>query len=212
MSVFYLKDLNTLYQERLRYLGADVNTIKNVNITRLKDQIVNEIPGLSVQKSGKFVILTLQEDVGRALVECSQNTRQDEGIILSKAARVVRRFLFSKEEIFDGDLSPSKQKESVPLPLLNLISLIIDGKTTIEKASSNAAAIATNLAQLIKFNALKTKRRSNGFLRHSITNEPPIATKIGLMVHSKTCKRSMVEKFAVEGLSVSYHSRLQALC
>ena len=84
-------------------------------------------------------------------MECSQDTWHDEGIILSKAAKIVRRFLFSKEETFDGDLSKQRQKESVPLPLVNLISLIIDGETNIEDASTNAAAVATNLAQILRF-------------------------------------------------------------
>ena len=41
---------------------------------------------------------------GKAIVECSQNTWHDEGIILSKIARIERRFLFTKEETFEGDL------------------------------------------------------------------------------------------------------------
>ena len=42
--------------------------------------------------------------------------------MLLKAARIVRRFLFTKEETFEGDLSKEKQKAAVPLPLLNLVS------------------------------------------------------------------------------------------
>ena len=209
MSVFYLKDLKALYQERLQYLGADKKTTQSVNVTRLKEQIIREIPALKVQRDGRCVILTLEEDIGRALVECSQNTWHDEGIILSKAAKIVRKFLLVNEEKFDGDLSSEKQKGSVPLPLVNLISLIIDGETTIDNASANAAAVATNLAQLIRFNSIKTKRRSDGFLRHSVTNEPPLAVKIGLMIHSKTRKRSLVEKLAAEGISISYKRTIE---
>ena len=179
-SVFFLKDLRKLYQDRLKYLGANDDIIKNVNATRLNDQLLHEIPGLPVQKSGKFVILTLEEDVGKALVECSQNTWHDKGIILSKAARIVRRFLFSKEETFDGDLSIKRQKESVPLPLLNLVSVIINDKTAIDNATTNAAKVARNLAQLLRFNAVKTKRRSDGFLRHSKSNELPLPVSTGL--------------------------------
>ena len=51
------------------------------------------------------MIFTVEENVGRAIVKCSQTTWHDEGIILSKAARIVRRFLFTKEEAFEGDLS-----------------------------------------------------------------------------------------------------------
>ena len=35
--VFFLKDLRRLYQDQLKYLGADEDMIKNVNVTRLKE-------------------------------------------------------------------------------------------------------------------------------------------------------------------------------
>ena len=35
--VFFLKDLQRLYQDWLKNLGADEDMIKNVNVTRLKE-------------------------------------------------------------------------------------------------------------------------------------------------------------------------------
>ena len=45
-SVLFLKDLRRLYQERLKYLGADEDMIKNVNVERLKEELLDEIPGV----------------------------------------------------------------------------------------------------------------------------------------------------------------------
>ena len=149
------------------------------------------------------MILTVEEDVSRAIVECSQNTWHDEGVILPKAARTVRRFPFTEEETFEGKLS-KRQKASLPFPLLNLVSLILDGETTIENASTNAETVTTNLAQLLRFNAVKTKRICDGFLRHSKFNEPTLPVKIGLLVHAKTRKKSLVETLVAKGLSISY--------
>ena len=84
-----------------------------------------------------------------------QNTWHFEGIILSEAARIVRRFLFPKEETFEEYLSEQQQKASVHLLFLNLATLILDRETTIENASTNAEIVATNLAQLLRFNAVK---------------------------------------------------------
>ena len=101
-SVFFLKDLRRSYQDQLEYRGGDEDIIKNVKITRLTEQLLGKIPLLQEQKKNeKFVLLTVEEDVGRAIVECLQNTWPDEGI-LSKAARIVPRFLFTKEETFEG--------------------------------------------------------------------------------------------------------------
>ena len=93
---------------------------------------------------------------------------------------------------------------SVPLPLLNLVSLILDGERALENASTNAETSATNLVELLRFNAVKTKRICDGFLRHSKSNEPPLPVKIGLLVHAKTRKKSLVENLTAERLSISY--------
>ena len=45
-SVLFLKDLRRLYQERLKYLGADEDMIKNVDVERVKKQLFDEIPGV----------------------------------------------------------------------------------------------------------------------------------------------------------------------
>ena len=90
----------------------------------------------------------------------------------------------------------------VPLPLLNLVSLILYGETIIENALANAETVVTNLAQLLRFNAVKTKQRCDGSLMHSSKfNEPLRPLKIGLLVHPKTRKKSLVE---TDGLSISY--------
>ena len=89
------------------------------------------------------------------------------------------------------------------IPII-LSSLILDEETTIENASTHAETEATNLAQVLRFNAVKTKRRCDGFLRHSKLNEPPLLVTTGLLVHAKTKKKLLAEKLAGEGLSISY--------
>ena len=74
LSVFFLKDLRRLYRDRLNYLGADEDMIKNVKVTELKEQLLGKIPRLHIQENRKIVILTVKENVGRATVEFSQNT------------------------------------------------------------------------------------------------------------------------------------------
>ena len=87
--------------------------------------------------------------------------------------------------------------------MLNLVSLILNKEATIENASTNVEKMATNLAQSLQFNAVKTKRRHDGFLSQFKSNEPPFLVKIGLLVHAKTRKKLLVEKLAAEGLSIA---------
>ena len=50
--------------------------------------------------------------------------------------------MFDKEEIFNGDLSRERQKDSVPSPLLHLSSLIHNKYSTLDKYNANSKTIA----------------------------------------------------------------------
>ena len=102
-----VKDLRILYQEKLRQLGSPKQLIEKVFVTKLKNSILEQVPGLCEQKKGKFVIITLNGDVGRDICEASANSMLVDGVILTKAANIIRKHLFSKTEVFDGDLSTS---------------------------------------------------------------------------------------------------------
>ena len=117
----------------LRHLREMYDVVDKVDVTRLKEDLLQQIPGLYEQRNGKYGIFTLDDEFGRALIECSQNTLKDDGNILSTTARIVRRFIFDKNEICDGDHFKERQKSSVPVPLLRLVSFIIDGESSFEK-------------------------------------------------------------------------------
>ena len=51
-----MKDLHHLYQEML----------DNVNVTKLKEEILKRVPTLCEQRNGKFILLTLDRHVGKA--------------------------------------------------------------------------------------------------------------------------------------------------
>ena len=95
----YLKDLRKLYQDRLKCVGASEDIITNVNVMRLKEDL-QEIPGFLEQRNGRCVVITIADELGKGLVECSQNTLKVDGFILPKATRIVRKSLF---EVFHGE-------------------------------------------------------------------------------------------------------------
>ena len=121
--------------------------------------------------------------------------------MLSRAAKIIPKHTFDKEEIFNRVLPRKKQKDSVPSPLLHLISLILNGGSILD---DNSKSVGANIGQLIKFNTVKHKRQTSSAIRHSKKNKTPLPVKIGLMVHAKTRKKSLVEKSDLEGLSISY--------
>lgn len=98
-----------------------------------------------------------------------------------------------------------KQAESVPYSLIKLISLIMEGGNHDSKMAESTKKIATNIAQLIRFNSVKhTRKESTIQLRHSKKNEPPLPVLVGLMVHMKTRKKSLINRLASEGICITY--------
>ena len=91
----------------------------------------------------------MEEYVGDAIFEASKTSFFDEGIILSKAAKIIRHHLFSLDQAFDGDLSQQKQTASVPKELIHLVSLILEGTSQHQQVLGNTHDIAVNLSQLI---------------------------------------------------------------
>ena len=196
--VFMLKDLVKMYKEKLMNLGATQEFISKLHVTRVKEQILKRIDGLCEKKQGKHVLLTMDGDIGHATF--------DEGTILCKAAKIIRKHLFCKDEVFNGDLTLERQVSSVPRELIYLVSLILEGNSQSDKVSGNTHRIALNLSQLVRFNAVRTNRNDGGcFVRHSATNEPPLPVKVGLLIHARTRKKSIVNALAAEGLSITYN-------
>jgi len=154
-----MKDLREMYQEKLKELGASQSRIDNVNVTRLKESILKEVNGLCEGKNGKYTILTTNGSFGRVVFEASQKSTSDEDVIISKAAAIIRRTLFSQEHRFDGNFDINIQ--SLPNHLLKLLAQIIDGSKNMDTISQATKDITVKIAQVVKFNSSKTTRRKS---------------------------------------------------
>ena len=144
-----MKDLRKIYQEKLLHLGALQDFVQGVNVTRLKEAILEQVRGLCEQKSGRCVLVTVDGDIGKATFEASLSSSHDEGLITCKAAKLIRKYLFSNDERFDGDVSEERHRSSVPNHLVHIIGLILEGTTEYDKISNITESVAINIAQLI---------------------------------------------------------------
>ena len=75
--VFYLKELTEMYKKHLIAQGA-TETANSVHQTRLKNAILENVPGLCATKSAKYV-LTLNGELGRALFNTCLSSCSDDG-------------------------------------------------------------------------------------------------------------------------------------
>ena len=70
--VFKLRDLRTLASRRLAEYNASSESIDRIYSTRLKEDILKELPDVSEIRHGKDVLLTPSKDVGAAIFDaCS---------------------------------------------------------------------------------------------------------------------------------------------
>ena len=63
-----------------------------------------------------------------------------------------------KDKIFDGNLSSQKQKSSISVTLLHLVSLIMNDENSEENVSTAVESLTLNMAQLLRFNSVKGKQ------------------------------------------------------
>ena len=50
---------------------------------------MEEVPGLRESRDGRNVVLSVDDDVGRAIFEACEKSKEDEIIILSKASKLM---------------------------------------------------------------------------------------------------------------------------
>ena len=120
------------------------------------------------------------------MFEVTQNAHKDNGIVLSRAPKIIHKNMFDKEDIFCGDVFGEKQKDSVPLPLFHLISLILGGVSIFDDCNANLNNIVVNMGQNIKFKTVKHNRKTSSATCHSKEiNKSPLPVKLGVIVLEK---------------------------
>ena len=102
----------------------------NIHSTRLKDHLLQHIPGLESLKKGKEILLTVKDDFGEALFKECLREPKDDGMCVAQAANILRKSLFKGKHEFNGHFDTASQKESVPNILYNLICMLLEGQTS----------------------------------------------------------------------------------
>ena len=97
--------------------------------------------------------------------------------------------------------------DSTPASLLALVSMVLYGASiTSQTTVSSTPQPALTISQLLQFSssACKKVKQSPDVPRHNAARETPLPIYLGIMLHSKTRKRELVDKLFELGLSVSY--------
>jgi hypothetical protein len=121
---FLLSKLHSLYVNRLAALGVT----KQINRTRLKLSLLENLPDAQEQMQGKNVVIVFNRLIQDMLKEAIPNRDfTDKVKILAKASAIVRKDMFEfKGFNFSGQFGEQCQEKSVPTSLKCLISTVAD--------------------------------------------------------------------------------------
>ena len=86
-------------------------------------------------------------------------------------------------------------------PVMSFINMVLNG-SNVDTSDKKRSSSALTIAQLLQFNTVKQKNKSK-------SNETPLPLYMGLMVHSRTRKKSLIEELNEYGLSISYKRILE---
>ena len=194
-----LADLAKLYTTRIEHIG--VALCNKVNSTRLKERLLAQLPGLRAQSKGRDVLLAFDEDISEALGKACEQDCDTEAVHLARAAQIVRRYMFEDTDRFSGSFQGGCQEDSLPNVLVAMVNSVLDGPSINNQSLSSSTQAALSIAQLLKFNRVKQRRKQGATktqeppaVRHSTSQETPLPTYAGLMLHAETRKRGLVDK------------------
>ena len=202
--IFKLSDLANLYSSRLEQLGTTLPG--RVHSTKLKNRILTHFPGMKAHTQGRDVVLVFDEDVGAALRKACEHDADSDAVHLARAAKIVRRDIFQMKMEFNGSFPTECQEQSVPTSLLALVTMILNGPNIKTQSSPSAVSQpALSISQLLLYNSSKThKENAKDVVRHSRQRETPLPIYLGIMLHTKTRKRELVDTLFNLGLCISY--------
>ena len=207
--VFQLSTLTKKYQDRIEKLGSE----KKANSTRLKNKLLDLVPGLMEAPHGRDVLLSFDKDIGDVLkLVCKYNDDED-AMVLVKAARLVRKDMFNKQTMFSGTFDKDCQEKSVPEALVTLVKMILEGPNIEHQAEMEGKrkVPAYSISQLLLYNSVqyKNSKEGHGKTHYNVSKETPLTVYNRIKLHVKSRKKQLIDRQHELGLSIGYQRVLQ---
>ena len=206
--IFKMTDLADLYRSRLIDLGGTAPD--RIHSTRLKTRLLAHFEGLKEFREGKETFLAFDDDLCTVLKVIYEQNYDDDAFVLSKAADILRRDIFTKQnENFDGKFNVDSQICFAPQSLSSFIDMLLQG-TNINNNKKHLEQSRLTICQLIGQNVVRRSRKESSSNYRSKERESPLGIYLGMMIHAKTRKKNIVDKLYDLGISIPY-SRVMEL-
>ena len=133
------------------------------------------------------------------IITAGAESTKDRENALSKAVNIVCKppFLMEKK-IFSILLFDEVSEKFAPAHFARLLEVIPEGRSQSRERAKSTKKIDINIAQLIKFNAVKTVRETTTLVsRPTKQNEPTFSKFIELLIHINTRRKNVAQLSAV---------------
>ena len=203
LVVFRLADLAALYKQRLQQFGP---LSQDINTTRLKEHLLEQIPELEAHRRGRDILLAFRKDVSSVL---SQGSEFTEALVLTKVAKILRHHMLDFKTKFDGMMCEGSVEDAVPATLVQFVCMIEHGADIKSQLRFGASKTDLAMAQLLQYNCYARYKEGSATHRHAKDHETPFPEFIGMSIFSKTRKKHLVEMLHENGISISYSRVLE---
>ena len=163
---------------------------------------------MEAHKQGRDTVLISNADVGTALRMACEHDADNDAAHLARTANIVRRDMFKMMNQFSGSFETTCQQDSVPVSLLELVAMVLnEPNIKAQSTSSDVLQPVLTIAQLLMHNSLVLHRenQATSTIKHNLERETPLPIYLGIMIHTKTRKRELVDDLYELGLSISYN-------
>ena len=201
-TIFRAKDLENMYIEHLKYHNIEGSS----HVTRFTEKLVYSVKNLEATTTGRIPTVFFTETIDNIFQE---HCNTPDTFILTYITRAIRQDILQKEKKFDGSFDEDSQIKAVPMRLLTLVSMLIDGRQENTMAISQATLTCS---QIIVFNCRKSTKESKEISttrNHSRKRETPAVIYTSLKIYSTVRSRTLIDHFFAIGICLSYQRILE---
>ena len=188
--MFDAKCLETMYIELLKCYNIQITS----HVTRFADKLLTQMKHLEKRAIGRKVSLFFKDTFDSILfdrvVEPDNFMKSMRDIV-----QPIRNVMSLTKNTFNGEFTSDSQINSVPIQLLSLISMLIDGTNISNKGFSQASLTAS---QIVVYNFRKCGKQTESKRRHLKERETPVVIYNSLKIYSTVRSRILI------GICLSY--------
>ena len=173
-----------------------------VHNSRLKEKLLNKMPGLKAHTKGRDLLLISEKGIGSTIaLACDYS----DNIHMAKTAEILREDLQKHKSKFMGSFSADEIQSSISSSWLHLVKMIEHGPDIKSQLENDRCKSDLTIAHLLMFNYHPNITKRAVQQRHSLERETPFCVYLGLLIYAKTRKKQLIDILFQYGLCISYN-------